>query len=123
MQQTRVGARFRGATGPWLRSRRDWPEARLTCWVAVCWASRAASRRDSTISWVPTGALALESGRVGGISVVRKEALAFLGPEPRCRESPGGGAEGQNSEGISWGGSHLSGCILVKRDRAFGSCR
>lgn len=54
---------------------------------------------------------------------MRKEALASLGPEPRCCESPEGRAEGQNSEGIFWGGSHLSGCILVKRDRAFGSCR
>lgn len=74
-----------GRNRPVAQGTRDWPEARLASWVAVRRASQAASRRDSAISWLPGGeggVLALESGRIGGISVVRKEALGFLGLEP-----------------------------------------
>lgn len=82
MQQTRVRARCREKQARGSGNHRDWPEARLASWVAVRRASQAASRRDSAISWLPGGVLALESGREGGISVVRKEALGFLGLEP-----------------------------------------
>lgn len=85
MQQTRVRARCREKQARGSGNHRDWPEARLASRVAVRRASQAASRRDSAISWLPGGeggVLALESGRIGGISVVRKEALGFLGLEP-----------------------------------------
>lgn len=118
MQQTRVRARCREKQARGSGNHRDWPEARLASWVAVRRASQAASRRDSAISWLPGGeggVLALESGREGGISVVRKEALGFLGLEPLVSRVPRG--QGRTPRGFSGVGATLAAASRRKGTR------